>query len=71
MFNRLTAVTLRLAAASFLLMMSAMPALAQVKEETVDAAKDNGAWKALAMAILFGLAVCVGCFMSPKRGHQD
>jgi len=66
-----TAVTARLAIASFLLMSSAMPVLAQVEEETAEAAPESGAWKAFALAIFFGLAIGVGCFMSPKRTHQD
>jgi drug/metabolite transporter (DMT)-like permease len=66
-----TAVTARLAIASFLLMSSAMPVLAQVEEEAAEAAPESGAWKAFALAIFFGLAIGVGCFMSPKRSHQD
>ncbi|MFN3168003.1 MAG: hypothetical protein ACE37H_13165 [Phycisphaeraceae bacterium] len=67
----LTAVTARLVIASFLMMGSAMPVLAQVEEEAADAAPESGAWKAFALAIFFGLAIGVGCFMSPKRTHQD
>ena len=70
MLSRLTAVTARFTTASFLLLAPALPAAAQAQEET-GSAPEAGAWKALALAIFFGIAIGIGCFMSPKRSHQD
>lgn len=70
MLKRLTHVTARLTAAS-LLLTAAIPVMAQVEEAVAPAATESGAWKALVLAIFFGLAIGVGCFMSPKRSHQD
>lgn len=70
MLKRLTTVTAWLGIASFLLI-AALPVIAQVEEESGAAAPEAGTWKALALAIFFGIAIGVGCFMSPKRTHQD
>ncbi len=74
MFSRpatgIATVTARLTAASFLLLAPALPAAAQAQEET-GSAPESGAWQALALAIFFGIAIGIGCFMSPKRSHQD
>ena len=59
-----------MAAASFFLMVG-LPVLAQGQQEAAKAAPEAGSWKALSIAIVLGIAIGVGCFMSPKRSHQD
>ena len=61
---------MRVVLASLLLML-AMPVLAQIGQEPVEPAPESTTWKAFLMAIFFGVAVAVGCLMSPKRTHQD
>ncbi len=70
MLKRLAHVTGRLALASLLLTV-ALPVLAQVEDVALESAPEAGTWKALALAIFFGIAIGIGCFMSPKRTHQD
>ena len=69
--KRLTEVTVRVVIASFLMMMLAMPTFAQIGSESVEKAPESGSWKAFVLAIFFGIAVAIGCLMSPKRTHQD
>lgn len=70
MLKRLKKVTVRVVLAS-LLMMSALPTLGQIGAEPVEPAPESASWMAFLLAIFFGIAVAVGCLMSPKRTHQD
>ena len=64
-------VTVRVVLASLTLMMSAMPTLAQIGKEAVEDAEPQTSWQAFLLAIFLGVAIAIGCLMSPKRTHQD
>lgn len=68
MRNRLAAVTARAVLSSFFLLTVATPALAI---DRAPSAKESGNWLAVLAIFLFIVAVCVGCFMSPRRTHLD
>lgn len=70
MLNLFSKVTVRLVLTS-LLVMSALPTLGQIGQEPVEPAPESASWMAFLMVLLFGVAVAVGCLMSPKRTHQD
>lgn len=70
MAKKLSQVTARVLVTSFLLM-SALPTLAQIGKEPVEDAPESASWMAFLLAIFFGIAVAIGCLMSPKRTHQD
>lgn len=69
MLKRWRHVTGRLVSAS-LLLICASPAWAQATEQVQDA-PEGKPWVALVLAIFLGFAVCIGCFMTPRRTHQD
>lgn len=71
MTKLLSRVTVRVLLASLMLMMSAMPTLAQIGKEPVEPAEPQSTWKAFLFAIVLGVGIAVGCLMSPKRTHQD
>lgn len=78
MLKLINRVTARIAASSFLLMLALWPALAKAQEEAVKTvdnsptpADEQSSWLAFLLAILLFAAICVGCFMTPKRTHQD
>ena len=52
-------------------MMSALPTLGQIGKEPVEPAPESASWMAFLLAIFLGIAVAIGCLMSPKRTHQD
>ncbi len=68
MRNRFASVTARAVLSSFFLLLAATPALAI---ERAPSAKESGNWLATLAIFLFIVAVCVGCFMSPRRTHLD
>lgn len=70
MASKLYAVTARLLIASFLVL-AASPVWAQAEQESATAAPETGRWKALIFVIVFFVAITIGCFMNPKRTHQD
>ena len=70
MLSRLSAVTARLALSSLLVMMLALPALAQEAEVGSEAPRTN-AWMAVVMAVVFGIGISIGCFTTPRRTHLD
>ena len=70
MRKKLSQVTVRVILAS-LMMMTTLPTLAQIGQEPVEPAPPTTSWMAFMLAIFFGVAVGVGCLMSPKRTHQD
>ena len=70
MAKMITRVTVRALLASLLLML-ALPTFAQIGQEPVESAPESASWMAFLLAIFLGLAVAVGCLMSPKRSHQD
>lgn len=70
MLNLFSKVTARVMLTS-LLVMSALPTLGQIGQEPVEPAPESASWMAFLLAILFGVAVAIGCLMSPKRTHQD
>ncbi len=70
MTKKLSLVTVRALLTSFLVLV-AMPTLAQIGQEPVEDAPESASWMAFLLAIFFGVAVAVGCLMSPKRSHQD
>ena len=49
------------------LLLAAGPAVAQPVEKAPDASP----WLAVVAAIFLVLLVCIGSFMSSRRGHQD
>ena len=71
MTKLLSRVTARVVLASLVLMMSAMPTLAQIGKEAVEDAEPQASWQAFLLAIFLGIAIAIGCLMSPKRTHQD
>ena len=71
MAKLLSRVTVRVVLASLMLMMFAMPTLAQIGREPVEEAEKQTSWQAFLLAIFLGIAIAVGCLMSPKRSHQD
>ena len=70
MTKKRSLVTVRVLLASFMVFV-AMPTLAQIGQEPVEEAPESASWMAFLLAIFFGIAVAVGCLMSPKRTHQD
>lgn len=70
MAKKLSQVTVRVVLAS-LLLMTALPTLGQIGKEPVEPAPESTSWMAFLLAILLGVAIAVGCLMSPKRTHQD
>ena len=70
MANTLTHVTVRLLIASFMVFASS-PLWAQAEQEEASVAPESGAWVGLLFVIVLFGAVCAGCFVSPKRTHQD
>jgi len=70
MLKKLSHVTGRLVVASFIMMMS-LPALGQIGREPIESAPESGSWMAFVLAIFFGIAVAIGCLMTPRRSHQD
>ena len=70
MFKKMSQVTVWACLASFV-WLSAMPAFGQIGQEPVEPAPESASWLAFLLALLFGVAIAIGCLMSPKRTHQD
>ena len=71
MFKKLSQVTTRIALASFLLMMTSLPTLAQIGREPIEDPPEAASWKAFLFVFFFLVAIAIGCLMTPKRTHQD
>lgn len=69
MLRRLVKVTARLALPSLLVLM-ALPSFGQVIPPAEPAPPFSG-WIGILMGIVFAVGICIGCFMTPKRTHQD
>lgn len=63
-------VTARLLIASFVVL-AASPVWAQAEQDAATPAPEASRWKALLFAVVFFVAIAIGCFKNPKRSHQD
>ena len=70
MRSKLYAVTVRMICASFLVL-AATPVWAQAEQQAIEPAEESGHVVGLLIAIVLFIALCIGCFMTPKRTHQD
>lgn len=70
MAKKLTVVTARVFCAS-LMVLAALPVLGQAEQEQATPAPEAGRWVGLVIVLVLFAGVCLGCFTTPKRSHQD
>lgn len=73
MTSKLMTVTARVSYASFVVLaaIAATPVWAQAEQRDLTPAPETGRWVGLLVAIFLFAGLCIGCYMTPKRTHQD
>ena len=71
--SKLIPVTARIVSASLMMLvvMAAPAVMAQAEQEAITPAEETGRWVGLLLTVFLLIALCIGCYMTPKRTHQD